>query len=95
MSKSLDVQNEENDPQEAPVMLDPKEAFEGLVQAVSDKCGWKLSTDGDITTLLLDTGGDRTQKVMITADIDIAGQGIARYWSVVGSARSGLLTERV
>lgn len=64
-----------------------KARFEELVKTIADKCKWKTRRLEDGSHLLdIETDAGRRQKVTVSQDEDIAGQPIARYWSIIGPA---------
>jgi hypothetical protein len=61
--------------------------FREIVESIAKACKWTVSEDGDDLVIEVPTGGERSQRVVITDDVDIADQPIVRYWSVIGPAK--------
>ena len=61
--------------------------FRQIVDSIAHACKWEVASEADGSICIeVPTSGGRIQMVVITEDIDIAGQPIVRYWSVIGPA---------
>lgn len=61
--------------------------FREIVESIAQACKWEVTEDEDGTLCVeVPTGSGRSQVVVITEDVDVADQPIARYWSVIGEA---------
>ncbi len=58
------------------------------LEAISAQCGWQCKTSDERIFLTIPVQDDRRQNVCVTQGYDIAGQVIARFWTVIGPSES-------
>lgn len=58
------------------------------LKAISAQCGWEYKLTPGRMFLVIPVQESRHQNVCVTQDHDIAGQVIARFWTVIGPAES-------
>ena len=61
--------------------------FREIVDSIAQACEWQVDEAEGSICIVVTTGADRSQMVLITEDVDVAEQAIVRYWSVIGPAK--------